>query len=541
MENQLMDRTSQRSGAATPPVAAAAAYAPRSDVPAQPASNDPTVTCGLCFGFLQEPATLDCNHSFCSRCLRVKLETARAQGSTDGSAEPFLCPLCCMEHTNLTTHSLSDYADGALAQKVMALLDPSRATVDGRPPRPPARKCAVRGHEEYPVDFFCVQCDEPCCAFCLQVGPHKGHESTLMAAAAAQMRQHISHDGEALMRLKSSVESKAAELGSTLQHYNESYDRLTAALTERFNQFRQQIMQKEIDLRRQLLALRDGGDRKLAASRMGIVRNLNTINVAVMKLRYVSKSGSDYEVMTNKDLARNVALSDLPTFRGEGFRLADVPALNLSDFSLTLDLNDESAAYRSSQPPARESTSRPKGDARGANTSATVSMQRFTPVVLTFERDPDMELKDSHDGIFMRCSDHASIPQVGVRSNEVFDTLQQRHGSVLAWRVRLDLVYDSFVGVVEGNTQPGHIPDGFYWRPMRQGQFDGKVGRPTAVLRGLPVCHHGDTLTLTYDANTKSLKLAINNVERGIILTDLHGQLCPCFVFRPGEALTLLK
>jgi hypothetical protein len=75
---------------------------------------------------------------------------------------------------------------------------------------------------------------------------------------------------------------------------------------------------------------------------------------------------------------------------------------------------------------------------------------------------------------------------------------------------------------------------------MRGGQHDGRIGRATNVLRSLPACRTGDVLRFTYEYSSRSLKLAINNSDRGVIVTDVPPSVAPCFIFRPSEQLTLL-
>jgi hypothetical protein len=528
------------------------------------------ITCGQCFGTLQEPVQLPCGHHFCSRCVRTKLDRS-------GAGDGIICLLCNALHQNVTVRSVQELVDTELANRIAllhrgtdgrpmcqwceeapaslhcldcqyALCSDCNAAVhknsakrshqpnvlDGRSLKTLTRHCGVRGHEEYRLEFYCVRCEQLCCAYCLQIGPHRAHENVLVSKAAADVRQQMGRDLENLGQLKARIDGMASELNRVHGQYLESYDHVETLLTDRFNAFRQQLATKEIEVRKILSSLREVGDQSLTHSREQYLRKLNSINTATLSFRRLQNGGADYEVLQNRAAMSLFLRMEVPTIGGTGFRLSDLGDLNLAGLSISLDLNEQGAPAAPNAGPsssaARTATPLPE---------SIPIQQRRVANAFTFQADPDIEARETNDGIFFRCSERPSNDQVGIRANETFEQLRNNQltdqGSI-TWRVRLDIVNETYIGVADHAEET----DGFYWRPMRQATFDGRTGRPTHVLRSLPICRNGDIIKFTYDTNGKVLKLAINNVDRGVIVTDLHSQLSPCFVFRPGEAVTFL-
>lgn len=573
-------------------------------------SEDRVVTCGMCFNVLSDPVALSCQHHFCLECIRSKMERT---GSPDG----FICPLCNISHEKITFRNLPDYIDhqlvnhitnlakGVDARPICQWCDETIATVmcqdcactfcsdcniavhknaakrvhqptaitDMRAVKAMSKKCHEKGHEEYKLEFYCPRCEELCCAYCLQVGPHKGHDSLPLAKAANEARLQMGRDLEQLGHVKNRIESMALELNRVNLQYQETYDHVENLVTDRFAAFKQQLMQKEMEIRKYLASLRETGDGCLTTSRNQFLNKLNSINSAGMQYRKLQNGGADYEVLQNRSQMSQFLKLDVPHVSGTGFRLTDLGDMSLSGLNLTLDMqaiqNGTELLYQQhhgnqsvhnggggaaaggygsqggSLPPTRGSSEMPVRP-----TTSSVPNRAYpgapptvaTPLRFTFPLDPDVETIEKPDGILMRCVARGNGVQVGLKCNETFDQLRRMYpedGGVITWKVRLDMVMESFVGVVE-KTDPNQIPEGFYWKPTRAGAVDGRVGKPTTAVRSLPSCRNGDVLKFAYDINTRAIKVAINGVERGVIVTDVHPHTCACIIFSQAESVTLL-
>lgn len=561
------------------------------------AKADLVVTCGMCFNVLSDPVALSCHHHFCMECIRSKMERT---GNPDG----FACPLCGIQHEKITFRNLPDYIDHGLVNQISNLAkgvdgrascqwcDEAIATVmcsdcsmvlcadcniavhknaakrahqpapitDHRAAKNISKKCSVKGHEEYRQEFYCVRCEDLCCAYCLQVGPHRGHDNLPVAKAANEARVQMGRDLEQLGQMKARIESMAMELNRVNLQYGETYDHVESLITDRFAAFKQQLMQKELEIRKYLASLRESGDNALVQSRNQYLAKLNSINEAGMQYRKLQNGGADYEVLQNRAAMSNFLRIDVPHVSGTGFRLTDLGDMVVSGLNLQLDFqaiqNGTELLYQQQQQPIGMSVPSSRGVSEAAVSqrvgapiaprvlpgAAVPQAGSTSPLRFTFPLDQDVETSEKADGILMRCIARGGSFQVGVRCNETFDQLRKAYpedGGIISWKLRMEMVMESFVGVVE-ISEPGHVPEGFYWKPTRAGAIDGRAGKATTAVRSLPACRNGDILKFTYEVNSRMLKLSINGADRGVLVTELHPQICACIIFSPGESFTLL-
>jgi hypothetical protein len=562
-----------------------------------PGTQKPIITCGICFGILAEPVTFGCTHSFCSRCVRAKLDKA-------GMGDGYPCSLCNVHHPNVSVRNLADFADNDLTDRIQRISrgDESRpmcqwceespaalfcpdcqytlctecniavhknaakrshapqAISDNRVIRSVTRKCPVKGHEEYKLELYCTRCEALCCAYCLQIAPHRGHESVLVTKAAVEVRQRMGRDLEDLGQVKARIEAMANELNRIHGQYYETYDHVESLVTDRFNAFRHQLVQREVEVRKILQNLRDVGDASLAESRAAYLLKLNSINEAGITFRRLQHGGADFEVLQNRATMSAFLHMNVPSVSGTGFRLSDLGDLNLSGLTISLDLHstDAGAGVQLPPQPSTMNDSAAKVVRGGPQLAAQPSAASANPLPpqaprlgedgprpprFTFKPDPDVDITPAADGTALKCSERTPN-QVGVHARETFEVLKpvwrQEQGR-LSWRVRLDRLREGFIGVVETDTGRSGQPEGFHWQPMIAGSYEGTVGKPTHVCKALPACKPKDVVTFTYDTSSNSLSLAINNADRGTLVTNMHTRLAPCFILPPGEGVTLLN
>ena len=573
--------------------------------------DNTNITCCKCFEILVDPVNLPCNHQYCGRCACSMVETN----------EVFVCAGCNQSHPNINKGTLPNYYDQNLANKLIqaqtnfsvplvcewcedvppsyycpecdyALCEPCAIAVHKNKAkrnhnplrysdhsagfhRSGHKKCTKQGHEEYNATFYCTQDNELCCAYCLQVGPHKNHKHVPISQAATEARSQISRHVENLGIMKARIEGVASDVHLLTNLYKTSYDQVESLLSERFEYFRKQIDSREVEARKALIALRKEGDRTLIDSRQEILKKANYLHLAGLHYKRMENAGSDQEVLTSKFTIPSMP-ADLPQLSGTGFRLSETGELHLSGLNLTLDINvttvpgynkslgislesrkPNSRLYNKSLDISLESRKPNPGynkslDISLENANRTRGLGNTRPIsparhaarsVFTFNPDQDVHLALVADGVELRCAPVPSTPHVGVRAHETFAFLRDHGlvapGGAVTWAVRLDAVRDSFVGVVN-HTEDRHSVEGFYWRPMHQGVFDGKAGHPTAALPHIPPCQNGDILTFTFNYNDHTLCLAVNNQNYGPIVTNLNTDLSPCFVFRANEYITFM-
>lgn len=545
------------------------------------------VTCGICFGMLTEPVTLQCAHSYCLNCIRAQMEQGNvAEGG-------FTCPMCNMGH-DFHRDDLRSMVNNDLAARVLNLTrgtdngltcqwcEEVPATLhcqdcpyvlcqdcnvavhknsskrshravplqDAKAARSITKKCPIPKHEEYKLDFYCTRCEELCCAYCLQVGPHHLHENVIMTRAANEARQRMGRDLDAMGHTKNRIENQAHDLNRMCAQYQETYDNVESLVTDRFAAFHQQLAQKELEVRSQLQALRESGDTTLASVRQQYLTRLNAVNEAVLQYRRLQHGGADYEVLENRALVSSQLRGDVPQISGGAFRVNDLGDLHVSGLSLALDLSamhpeaGRNPAHNQSMATAHVNASRTGSEAPKASVARQASLAPHAaqpvPVQLTFSPDRDVAITPMRDGsITMQCTPNASVTQIGIRANEAFDYLRQHTRDLpIQWRIRLDNVGESKIGIVDKSATDE--PDGFYWKPMRLGAVDGTAGRPGPGLRDLPQCRRGDVITFVVDPRQRTLSCSVNNADFGVIVNEVPLRYCPCLIFRPGDAFTVL-
>eukprot|EP00760_Papus_ankaliazontas_P029191 PhM_4_TR4158/c0_g1_i2/m.73933 len=577
------------------------------------ATSSSLVSCGICFGLLQDPVTLECGDSFCYSCLRSHLER-HGSGMVADDGQPaqldgFLCFLCLSQNPNVNAANLTHYRNPDLAAKVREVAhgkddavtcdwcDEAAATLfcgscnyslcsdcntavhknsakrshttvslqDGRRPQQSFRKCSQKGHEEFRAEFFCVKCQMTCCVYCLQTGVHRGHDNITVVDAAADVRQQLSRQVDEVLQVKARVDTTVSELNRVSQVYEETYDQAEQQLTDRFAMYQHQLLKKEAEARELLQQYRVNGDRTIAECRRETLQNMDRVNEAIARGRRLQASGSDTEVLENRIVLNVFQRLEVPTIAGTGFRFADPGDLNLTGIGVSLDVRklvpnapqpvssgDASmtggysvggGAMRQTPPAPPQMTQYPAGGTRSASSAydpnaqqpaSASSVRRRKQPVLTFPQDKEIESRDIADGTMFRCAESSTV-QVGVRAMEHFVD------GVNTWKVRLDRMPDGALGVMcAGGTNEVPAGEGFFWRPGRQ-TYEGNLGTPSDLVVKHPPCQPGDILKLTFDADKRQLRVAHNGIERGVLLSNVPGFVSPCFMFNPGETMTLLQ
>eukprot|EP00756_Hemistasia_phaeocysticola_P028406 Hpha_TRINITY_DN16173_c1_g3::TRINITY_DN16173_c1_g3_i1::g.4319::m.4319 len=391
----------------------------------------------------------------------------------------------------------------------------------------------------------------------------------IIEALACQRQQVLSRYSDELLKFKIRLEGHAQELQVSTQEYQATYDRVEQAVTDRFAALHDQLLRKEVEVRGQLAILKNSGDEVLTDCRAAMDREVSLLNETLAKCQ-----SRDVDVLEVTPVSTTVTVA-VPQLQGRCFVFGDCGALDLNNLRVSLDLqatsralqmappHPEPHAVHSTQPsPSRwgqgavtnEPGYRPGDTVSGSPAPQTLGRQYeptprsgvgYAPPApgvqsttrLTFPTDSEIEsVEQPAGGLSLRMVAHAASEVVGTRALESFTN------GVHSWKVRLDKFDESLLGVVdckESGTQLG-AGDGFFWSPVR-GDVHGQRGRPTPDLKRHPPTAPGDVLKLVFDANAGNLRVLHNGIDRGVVCTDLHGVMSPCFIFARGEAITLLQ
>ena len=129
------------------------------------------VICPICMDILQDPATIDCGHSFCLQCI---------MRSREGLDSVIKCPLCNKIVKRDTIRP--NWLLVNLVEKIQAM-DPSEEQ-----PEVKELKCPKHGERFH---YFCESDGEVLCVACCGSKDHKFHNTILLEEAAQSFQVGI--------------------------------------------------------------------------------------------------------------------------------------------------------------------------------------------------------------------------------------------------------------------------------------------------------------------------------------------------------------
>ena len=212
--------------------------------------------CSICLDLLCEPKKLNCDHSFCQKCLEIHIQksprqtpvppdpTDRSPAPTDKPNNVIVCA-CCREETQLPENGVEGLKTNFKLKNLVEILSSQERekTVQDlgkghyRRFNQAVPKCTLEHHESEYCVFFCKTCNELFCRFCIPMHKTKQHEwdnydsilsqykeelrwSIQPAYEAAQSAcdavQELQKDMEAVRGNTDSVKGKIREYFSTL-------------------------------------------------------------------------------------------------------------------------------------------------------------------------------------------------------------------------------------------------------------------------------------------------------------------------------------
>ena len=239
--------------------------------------------CSICLDLLNEPKKLDCDHSFCQKCLESHMQNTPRQSPTPpdpaGVPEPqdsILVCACCRQETILpkngveglkTNFKLKTLVEILSAQErettVQALGKGHHTKVNQDVP-----KCKEDGHEDEWCVFFCQDCNILFCRLCISKHRdllHKwdNYDSILSqykeelrgsiqpayeaAQSAYDAMQELEKDKEAVVQNQDSVKDRAKEYFSQLVAELKNREATIMKMADRYSEAKMEQLQKHYD------------------------------------------------------------------------------------------------------------------------------------------------------------------------------------------------------------------------------------------------------------------------------------------------------
>eukprot|EP01065_Artemidia_motanka_P038040 TRINITY_DN46921_c0_g1_i1.p1 TRINITY_DN46921_c0_g1~~TRINITY_DN46921_c0_g1_i1.p1 ORF type:complete len:410 (+),score=112.98 TRINITY_DN46921_c0_g1_i1:47-1276(+) len=373
----------------------------------------------------------------------------------------------------------------------------------------------------------------------------------VIAELAVLRQQQLRTFAASLREFGARLQGHKGELDKSQMEYQTTYDHVEQMITDRFAELHDQLLRKEVEVRGQLAILKNKGDDMLRECHESMNRELDSLQETVDKCKFQSRDQLD--ALDLSPVSEPVTVP-VPQLTGRHFILADCGPLDLSQLRVALDLqkvtrsvqlNPQAAA--NPQFPRPVSQPMPAMHSQLGSDSALVTEQapfggriggwtRPAAPRLSFPTDREIDtIEQPGVGMTLRMIPDAVTDGLGTRALETFTE------GVHTWRVQLDNVTETLLGLVDCRGTGSHVEDGngFFWSPVR-GEAHGQRGRPTAEFKRIRKARPRDRVRMEYDADAGTLRVRINELECGVICTDLKGEMSPCFIFARGESITLL-
>uniref|UniRef100_A0A8D2CRX2 E3 ubiquitin-protein ligase TRIM31 n=1 Tax=Sciurus vulgaris TaxID=55149 RepID=A0A8D2CRX2_SCIVU len=142
------------------------------------------VICPICMDFLQDPATTDCGHNFCHKCIaRIAEDSGR-----------FLkCPLC---NSSVKKTFRPNWLLVNLVKKIQAM------GTSEEQPEGEELKCQKHGEKFY---YFCEHDGDFLCVMCRESEDHRMHNASLIEEAAQNYQAQIQCQVEILQQMEKEI------------------------------------------------------------------------------------------------------------------------------------------------------------------------------------------------------------------------------------------------------------------------------------------------------------------------------------------------
>ena len=216
--------------------------------------------CSMCLDLLCEPKKLDCDHSFCEKCLEVYVKqpprnTPEPAGSSaqDEPRDNVIVCACCLQETRLsetgvaglkTNFKLKSLVDILTAQEREKTIQ-ELGKNHHRKLNQVVPKCQQEGHESEHCVFFCQVCSELFCRYCIPRHRDAQHSWDNYDSVLLQFKEELRWSIQPAYEAAQSANDAMIELEKDKSAVVQNADSVKGRVREYFSQLAAELQQRE--------------------------------------------------------------------------------------------------------------------------------------------------------------------------------------------------------------------------------------------------------------------------------------------------------
>ena len=285
--------------------------------------------CSICLDLLSEPKKLDCDHSFCQKCLETHIHKSSPHTpippdpANDTKGRVLICA-CCQQKTSLPDNGVEGLKTNFKLKNLVEILSVQereqtlQALGKGHHQKTgqTVPTCTEQGHERERCVFFCQDCNKLLCRYCLREhSQHKwdNYDSVLLlykeeirgsiqpayeaAQSAHNAMQELEKDKDAVVQNRNSVKDRVREYFSQLAAELEKREDTIMKMADRYAEVKMEQLQKHCD--------------QLKKGHMALVQNIQKIESQMQEDSVELLIGKD-GIKTKMVAHRNTIRAALP-------------------------------------------------------------------------------------------------------------------------------------------------------------------------------------------------------------------------------------
>ena len=288
--------------------------------------------CSICLDLLCEPKKLNCDHSFCQKCLEIHIQkspvpadpTDRSPAPTDKPNNVIVCA-CCREETQLPENGVEGLKTNFKLKNLVEILSSHERekTVHYFGKRSQSRSlfnqavpnCTLDGHRSENCKFFCKTCNKLFCRFCIPMHKAKQHEWDNYDSILSQYKEELRWSIQPAYEAAQSACETAQELQKDIEAVRENTDSIKGKIQEYFSTLVSELHSREQTLMNVADRYADVKMESLQKLRTQLQNEQTSLLQNIQKIESQMQEES-VDLLTDKECLKNQMVLHRSTIRG---------------------------------------------------------------------------------------------------------------------------------------------------------------------------------------------------------------------------------